>query len=423
VAGSHAQRLPADTRLLLVSCAIDAFGTGLTLPFLVVYLHQVRGLGLDLVGALVAAPAIMAIMLLVPVGVLVDAVGPRRVQMTALTAAATSAALMAWATTATIALVARGLWGVARAAFGPANQALIAGVVPPSQQQRYFAIAFVLINAGIGVGGMLGALVVDVARPVTFQAIYLADAASFLVPLAALAVPLRHLGGRPARARGHEHETGSYPEVLRDRAFRGVLLLVFVTSFVGYAQVEGGLPAYAIEVARVSARTIGWAFAVNTSVIVLLQLLVLRRTERWRRTRALILMSALWAVSWTVMGGAGLVPGTAPAALLLVAGFGIFAMGETLLSPIMPALTNALAPAPLRGRYTAASWLAFEIAAVAGPVAAGLLIGSGRGAAYLALLLAGCGLAAALALSLERRLPAHVNLAAKDERGRDATAV
>ena len=39
---------------------------------------------------------------------------------------------------------------------------------------------FTLLNLGIGIGGMVGGLFVDVDRVETFQAIYLADAASYL---------------------------------------------------------------------------------------------------------------------------------------------------------------------------------------------------------------------------------------------------
>jgi MFS family permease len=67
-----------DARVLLAGAAIDAFGTGLTLPFLVVYLDAVRGLPLETVGLIVAVPAALALFLLGPVGVLVDRLGPRR---------------------------------------------------------------------------------------------------------------------------------------------------------------------------------------------------------------------------------------------------------------------------------------------------------------------------------------------------------
>src|SRR5262245_13845461 len=176
-----------DARVLLAGVAIDAFGTGLTLPFLVVYLHAVRGLPLETVGLIVAVPAAVALLLLGPIGVLVDRVGPRRVQMVACAAAACGALALASAETAPVAFAARILTGIGAAAFWPANQSLIASVVSSEHRQRFFGISFAFVNAGIGVGGIVGGLFVDVARPETFATVYHADAVTFLVPLVLLA--------------------------------------------------------------------------------------------------------------------------------------------------------------------------------------------------------------------------------------------
>ena len=135
--------------------------------------------------------------------------------------------------------------------------------------------------------------------------------------------------------------------------FRRFLVVVFFSAFVGYAQFEAGWTAYARTVADASTKLIGIAFAVNTATIVLLQLVVIQRIEGHRRTRVLMLMSAVWALSWTLMGIAGLLPGSVVAAVLLCSSMGVFALGETFQSPVVPAITNDLAPEHLRGRYNA----------------------------------------------------------------------
>ena len=55
---------------------------------------------------------------------------------------------------------------------------------------------FTLLNLGIGIGGVLGGFFVDVSDARTFQAIYLADAVSYLPALLLLLGPLRHIAGR-----------------------------------------------------------------------------------------------------------------------------------------------------------------------------------------------------------------------------------
>jgi len=103
--------------------------------------------------------------------------------------------------------------------------------------------------------------------------------------------------------------------------------------------------------------------------------------------------------------------GSALAAPLLVMAATVFAVGETALSPTVPAIVNDIAPEHLRGRYNAGSSLAYTTGFMLGPVLAGLTISQGHATALLAGLIAACCLAAVLALGLARWLPASANRA------------
>jgi MFS family permease len=409
--------LSRDGKLLLSTVAVDALGTGLVLPFAVVYLHDVRHIPLGTAGTVIAVPAMVALLLLGPVGSIIDRLGPRRVQVVALVAQMIGTLLLSQVHTAGEAAVAFAFMGVGQAAFWPASQSLVAAVVPSAIRQRYFGVSFTLLNAGIGLGGLVAGLVVTTRHPWSFSAVYLADAASFLLPIAVLALPLRHVGNAvehlaqatPATLPEDGPQPGGYLAVLQDPVFRSVLVITFFSAFVGYAQMEAGWTAYARTVAEASTRVIGFAFAANTAVIVLLQLVVLQRIEGRRRTRALMLMSAIWAVAWTVMGLSGLVPGTLLASVMLVASLGVFGLGETLLSPVGAAVTNDLAPDHLRGRYNAVNSAVFQMAAVVGPIAAGHLLGWRLPAVFVGMLLAGCAVMVLLLRRVERVIPAQAN--------------
>jgi MFS family permease len=122
----------------------------------------------------------------------------------------------------------------------------------------------------------------------------------------------------------------------------------------------------------------------------------------------LALLAVVWALAWAIMGASALV-GPAAAAVLLVLSLAVFGLGETLLSPVAPAITNDLATDRLRGRYNATASLAFQVGAITAPIAAGLLLGARRPAEFVALLLVGCAALAAVALRLERHLPPAAN--------------
>jgi MFS family permease len=402
--------VPRSGRLLLVGVAIDALGVGLTLPFAVVYLREVRGIPLTTVGLLLSLPPIVALVLLGPIGLAIDRYGARRVQMVALTFTMVGQIALVTVRGPLSAAVALALSGVGHAAYFPAIQSLVATAIPAAHRQRFYGMSFTLLNAGIGLGGVVSGLFVDVHRAWTFEVIYLADAASYLIPLLLLALVLRGIGGPVTHDPVDEPDgaPSTYAAVLRDKVFRRFLAVTFVSAFVGYAQLEAGWTAFARIVGGISTAQIGLAFAANTAVIVLLQLPVVNRIQGRRRTRLLMLLAGVWATAWAVVGIAGLVGG-ALAAVLLIASAGIFGSGETLQSPVVPAVVNDLASERLRGRYNATNALAFQIAAVLGPTSAGLLIGHGLAAAYIVMLLVGCAVLVVLLLSLERRISPAAN--------------
>ena len=55
----------------------------------------------------------------------------------------------------------------------------------------------------------------------------------------------------------------------------------------------------------------------------------------------------------------------------------VFAFGETLMQPTIPAVSNDLAADHTRGRYNALNAAAFQGGAILGPVAAGFLLEHG----------------------------------------------
>jgi MFS family permease len=404
--------LPRDGKLLLSTVAVETLGTGLVLPFGFIYLHEVLGFTIETAGSLLAVPAIVGMAVVGPAGALIDRLGARRIILAGMTAQMLGNVLLAFSSTPLMASLSLGLLGAAGGVFWPGFNAMIGAVVPSAIRQRYFGINFTLVNLGIGIGGLLSGSIVDVHRPGTFIAIYLGNALSFLAPLAVLLGPLRHVSGkvdRPVNELDGSRVRTSYLDVLRDKAVVPVIALTFLSAFVGYAQAEAGFTAYARLVGQVSTRTIGYAFAANTATIVLLQLLVLQRIEGRRRTRVILVLSALWAVSWLMTGLSGLIPGSSAAAVLIIGGFSVFALGETLLQPTIPAITNDLSPDHLRGRYNAVMAGAFQLAAVTGPVVAGIMLGARFNAAFIGMLILGCAVMAFIALAVERRIPARAN--------------
>jgi MFS family permease len=172
---------------------------------------------------------------------------------------------------------------------------------------------------------------------------------------------------------------------------------------------EAGFPAFARQVSEVSTRTIGFAFAANTVVIVTMQFLVLRFIDGRRRTRVFLVLVGLWAAAWLLLGATGLAAGTVAAAAGVIVFHVLFGLGETMLQPTVPAIVNDLASDRDRGRFNAVSSGAFQVGAITAPVVAGWLLNRQLGGVFIGVIVAGLAGVAVLALALERQITPEVN--------------
>jgi MFS family permease len=150
---------------------------------------------------------------------------------------------------------------------------------------------------------------------------------------------------------------------------------------------------------------LGWAFGANTAAIVVGQLVALRMIKGRRRTSMLALCAATWSVSWTVIGFSDAADGWVAVAMV-IAGLGMFGLGETLWAPVAPAIINDLATEELRGRYNALQGMTWTVAMIIGPALSGLLIGNDLAHLWAACTVGGTAVAAVLFLNLRRHLTA-----------------
>ncbi len=392
---------------MLFGTFLTSFGQGMTLPFLFIYLTKVRHIDSIMVGVIIAWMGILGLILGGPVGAMIDRFGARRVILPLFVCSAVGTAGYGFIHTTWQALAAASLGAVGGAGLWSGQNTIMVGVTTEAERQKVFGLSFAILNLGIGSGGVVAGFIADVHRPSSFQLLYLIDGATTLIPMVIL-LALRRIGGPVASAATPEKrsESGGYREVFANRAFRRMAIFTVVLMSCAYAQMEVGFPAYASTAAGVAPRTIAWAFAANTATIVLAQLFVLKRMEGRSRTRALALVGAIIAVSWLILGAGawGASVNSVIPMICVILCATVFACGETLMSPILPAVTNALATDELRGRYNAISGMSWGITGIIGPLTAAPLIGHGFATVWLVLVVIGALVASALALSLHRLL-------------------
>ena len=392
-------QLPRSIWTLEFGTFVNFFGSGLAFPFLLIYLHNVRGFGYGTAGLVVATLGVVGVVAGPAVGPLIDRIGGRRTLAAALLIAALGYALMPlvhepWQAFALAAVI-----GIGSGTFWPSVSVLLTSLTPPEKRHRAFAVQRVALNLGIGLGGLTGGLIVSSADPSSFTILFLLDALTFVAMVFVLPlVPEPELD----QALDIERHLG-YRTVVKDRVLLSMLGLNVVFIAAGYAPLEL-LPVFAKNHNGVSEQWIGVIFFFDTMALVVAQLPVARLVEGRSRMRMLAVVPASFALCWLiVLAGGAWLEGT-EAALVFVLAATIFGLASCFHGPTQAALIADLAPPQLRGRYMALSSMSWEIGFVIGPAVGGLVLAT-EPLALWPIAAAALGLAVFGVLRNEKRLP------------------
>jgi MFS family permease len=395
--------LPRPVWLLQLGGLVNAFGNGIVLPFLIIYLHNVRGISLGLAGLAAAVNSLAAFGSGFIAGSLSDRIGPRRVLMGALVIMAVAISLFPLIHNVWQAYALNLLLGTGSGAFWPSQSSMLTGLTPAPARHSAFALQRLTMNLGVALGGLTGGLIARVAHPSSFTILFLLDALTFVgyaFVLATLPSPVQQVG----------RVAGRYADVIRDRPFMRYVFLNAAFITVGMVAIVELLPPYAKNYAGVTEKQIGLLWAINSVVVVIAQLPIAKLGEGRRRMRALAAMGVLWAGAMLLIGVAGTwFNGTPAAGLMAIAVIG-FAFGECLHGIVHGPLTADLAPPELVGRYMALGSQSWQVGWIIGPAVGGFMLQHAPNllwplAAVLNIAAAGA------ALRLERRLPRAVRRA------------
>ncbi|HEX6056107.1 MAG TPA: MFS transporter [Intrasporangium sp.] len=375
-------------KLLILASSIGMLGWGAVLPYQYAYAADTRAWGslaaaaassLFSVGALIAAPF---------AGRLSDRFNPVVVAVLAQLLAALGVGALVFADSPTGFLLGMFVFGLGLTAAMPAKQVLVLRWVAVRDRRKVFAYKFTGEAIGMAIGAYVAGHLVDLSRADGLDVGFLTAALGFVVSSAII-------GSSGARATTHPDSgldtAGANPgrpmdalrTIFASPALRWTAVITVTLALGFYAQFEAGLPAYAITVLDVDSKAIGTAAAVNSIIIVLLQVVVVRATARRSAPTLLMAVGSIWVLAWLILSMAQFRPEVAAA--LFVTTFGVFAVGETMYSPILNPLTASLAPRGMVGQ-TLGTFAALQTTFSAlGPLVAGALLGAGLANGFLGL--------------------------------------
>jgi len=403
VFGGWRTGLSGPVVVLQAGTAVNYFGTGLILPFEIIYLHQARGLPTTTAGLVLAAVMGTAAIVTLPSGALLDRFRAKPILIIGNVASALGYAGFAFVGRPWQAFLCAAVGGAGFGVANTAGQVLSLTLVSAEQRASSIALRRVAGNFGLGSGATVAGFIVAYAHDLrAFQVLYLFDGVTFavfaLVVLAGIPNPPLADAG-PASDR----ETG-FRAVARDRIFLILTTANIVLVMIGGAFFSNILAPFATAHTPLGPGELGVVFFINTFFIVVAQIPATRIVKRMRRTHALAATSALFAIGLLAVLLATLTSSTLTATIVLAGVAIVIAIGECAQFIVLGPIVADLAPPHLLGRYMSLYGLSFMAGVALGPAIGGTLLATSPDAVWwggaLALALTGAGL-----LRLGDRIP------------------
>lgn len=386
--------LPRRAWILFAVNLVNSSGA-MVIFFLSLYLTRKLGLGTGRAGRALSLYGMGSIAGAYVGGWLADRMGSIRVQKISL--AVCGALLIALGQARSMAGIAPLLFGMALSSgmLYPANATSMSNVCPPGLQVKGFALNRLANNLGATIGPAVGGVLAVHDYRLLFWADGLTSLAAFAVfallwrKSRAAAGPdgtagTRHdpeEGEKAGEAENPKAETaaaGSSAETglpvrrgqtahdrpispWRDTPFL-LLMLIFLVFYGVFIQVLTTFPLYMRNVYGLAENRIGQLFAVNTVMIVALEMILMEKIRKYPMARMINLSIIL------IGAGLGLMPfGRSFAfAALTVA---VWTFGEMLSMPLVTALVAGRAGEANRGRYMGLFSFVFSLAFVVAPAA------------------------------------------------------
>ena len=250
------------------------------------------------------------------------------------------------------------IWSLVAESVRPASLAALTTSVDPEHRKAAVAVFRLAINLGMSVGPAVGGFLATVSFPLLFIADGTSALAAGLVLTALLAwrppprvaAPLD--GGPPgAQRRG--------ASVLCDRR-----AVVFLTGFflmaVVFYQHEGAMPLFLVRDLHYRESFYGLLFALNTVLIILLEVPLNLAMAGWSYRWTLVLGATLYAAGFGSMALLHSAPGLLGAAV-------VWTFGEMIALPASGAYVADIAPPGRSGEYAGVYASMFSLAILVGP--------------------------------------------------------
>lgn len=359
---------PRQFWVLVLGTFIDRVGGALMFPFLTLYITRRFGVGMTEVGVIFGLFSVASVFGSMFGGALADRLGRKGMLILGLIASALTSLLLGLVGSIELFFFSALVVGLFANAGGPAQQAMVADLLPEEQRAQAFGILRVVANLAVTVGPAIGGLLA--VR--SYLLLFICDAVASLITAGIVALAIRETRPAPRPEESGQpiaRAFGGYWTVLHDATF--VLFVGACTLMVlVYSQMPGTLAVYLRDVHAVSEQRFGYVLSLNAALVVLFQFSVSRWIGRYRPLAVMAAGVLLYALGFGMYGFVS-------AYWLFLVAMVVITAGEMLVAPTSQALAARMAPEDMRGRYMAVFGFTWVIPMIFGVLLAGLIMDNG----------------------------------------------
>lgn len=345
--------LPKESWIIAFAILINRMGT-MVLPFLVIYLTSSLQLKAGSAGFVVTFYGLGSLLTAPFVGRLADKIGSLLLMKLSLFLTGFVLLLYPYFKSYESVLMITFLWAVISEAFRPASLSLTSELVRPEIRKTAFALNRLMINLGMSIGPVLAGFLIYYS----FSLIFYIDAiTSMLAGVFLLSFKINVRKNIKPRLRDHKPLINKW--AVGDKHFL-YFLAALIPGLIVIFQHTSAMPVFLTRDLVFSTSTVGMLFAVNTVLIIFVEVPLNSAMSDWSYRNSLVLGMLFLASGFGMMAFVGNIT-------LIILSIIIWTFGEMIVFPSSSAYISEIAPVEKRGEYMGFFQMIFSLGFTVGP--------------------------------------------------------